>query len=322
VNKQVRVIDVTAACGTAERISCAVTVTSPDPANLPVSPLVMFAWPGGGYNRGYFDLQAVADGNYSQAEFHAANGVIFVACDHVAVGDSTVPVSGLDHSDLARANRATAAAVLKGLRSGELIGGLGAVEPCAVVGMGQSYGGLLLTLAEAQEPLFDGVAMLGWSAIQTIVDPTNALGGPGWNEKARHGLSHPYRSIFHYDDVPDEIVAADLAGYPLRAFGEPLPPWGARWMPGGPNAKLSRGPLDPGIVKAEAAAITCAVFVGNGERDTCANPRLEPVAYVNSRDVTTYVLPRAAHMHNFAGSRRLLWGRLQSWASGLSVHYY
>jgi len=117
-------IDVTAACRTEERIDCAVTVIAPEPAEIRSAPVVMFGWPGGGYNRSYFDLHVAGAEGYSQAEFHAGAGVIFVACDHVAVGDSTVPNAGLDHPDIARANRAVVAALVEELRNGALLEGL------------------------------------------------------------------------------------------------------------------------------------------------------------------------------------------------------
>src|SRR5581483_7040282 len=126
----------------------------------------MYGWPGGGYNRKYFDLQISAKSSYSQAEFHVVNGGIFVACDHVGVGDSAIPNGALDNYGLAKANQTAALEILRRLKDGTAIEGLAPIRPAAVIGMGQSYGGLLLTLAEAAEPLFDGVAMLGWSGIQ------------------------------------------------------------------------------------------------------------------------------------------------------------
>lgn len=84
--------------------------------------------------------------------------------------------------------------------------------------MGQSYGGLLLTLLQAEHGLFEGVAMLGWSGICTQVKnssgadnvaPPNALAA----EDLDSGLRHPYRRSFHFDDVPEDIVAEDLHGH-------------------------------------------------------------------------------------------------------------
>jgi hypothetical protein len=72
------------------------------------------------------------------------------------------------------------------------------------------------------------------------------------------------------------------------------------------------------VVVGEAAAIEVPVLVANGEVDVCPNPRSEPAAYVSSTDITTFVVPRSGHMHNFAGTRHLLWRRIESWAGGVA----
>ncbi len=116
--------------------------------------------------------------------------------------------------------------------------------------------------------------------------------------------------------MPEDIVAEDLLGYPAR-IGVPVPAWGTPFMPGGPNFAPERGPLGPKVVTDEAAAIDVPVFIANGEIDVCPDPLAEPTAYPNAPDVTTMVLPRASHMHNFAGTREILWKRLESWAHGI-----
>ena len=40
--------------------------------------------------------------------------------------------------------------------------------------------------------------------------------------------------------------------------------------------------------------------------------------YTGSPDVTLYVLPNAAHCHNFASTRTQLWDRIGLWAGGLT----
>ena len=55
----------------------------------------------------------------------------------------------------------------------------------------------------------------------------------------------------------------------------------------------------------------------SGERDTCPDPHAEPTAYRRSDDITVSITPAMAHMHNFAGTRRLMWDRLASWAHGI-----
>jgi hypothetical protein len=48
-----------------EALFAAVTVFAPDPAAIPASPITWFAWPGGGHNRRYFDLQMPGGEGYS-----------------------------------------------------------------------------------------------------------------------------------------------------------------------------------------------------------------------------------------------------------------
>jgi alpha-beta hydrolase superfamily lysophospholipase len=308
-------IDVTETAGFGERLHTSATVYLP--AVVRNRPVAMFAWPGGGYNRHYFDLQLPGRSGHSQAEHHTGRGIIFVACDHLAVGDSSVPKSAFNHADLGRVNAATAASIIERLKAGTLHPAVAAVPDLVPLGIGQSYGGLLLTVLQANHPTFAGVGFLGWSGINTVVphnreDPLVADIFTG----RVPGLQHPYKRAFHWDDVPEEIVAVDLDGYPFRNNGAPVPPWAAPYMPGGPNVALERPPLGPAVVE-EASRITVPVFVGVGERDTCPDPHAEPTAYPKSRDITVSITPAMAHMHNFAGTRGLLWERLASWAQAI-----
>src|SRR5271165_4950148 len=82
-------IDVTSALPLAGPLTMAASVYLPDPATVASPPVVMFASPGGGYSRGYFDLQFDGRPGYSQAQYHAAQGMIVVAYDHLGVGEST-----------------------------------------------------------------------------------------------------------------------------------------------------------------------------------------------------------------------------------------
>jgi hypothetical protein len=43
----------------------------------------------------------------------------------------------------------------------------------------------------------------------------------------------------------------------------------------------------------------------------------EPAAFHSCRDLTLFLLPRSAHMHNFAPTRALLWDRLERWIASL-----
>ena len=50
-----------------------------------------------------------------------------------------------------------------------------------------------------------------------------------------------------------------------------------------------------------------------GKHDVVPDPWLEPKAYRSATDITVFVAPRMAHMHNFAGTRELLWRRIHTW---------
>lgn len=298
----------------------AVTIVCPPDPVAPGGPVVFFAWPGGGYNRHYYDLQLPGRSGYSQAEYHAARGIYFVACDHPGVGESDIPDVAFSHADTARVNAALVRTVMEELRKGSLDDRIPPLTDIRAFGLGQSYGGLLLTVLQAADPIFDGVAMLGWSAICTEVNANSGDGAAplpsqfAGNEVANQGLQHPYRRAFHYDDVPEDIVAEDMRGYPFRE-GVPVPKWAAVHMPGGPKFAPERGPLGPGVVVMEAASIQVPVFIGSGEVDTLPDPRSEPSAYSSSTDITLMILARSAHMHNFAGTRQQLWRRLHDWAA-------
>ena len=310
-------IEVPGAAGGGERLYTAVTVTWPE--RLPGRQLAIFAWPGGGYNRRYFDLEIPGHAGYSQAEHHAHHGVITVACDHLGVGDSSVPACALDHADLAGANAATAACLLRGLREGTISADLPALPGLAAVGVGHSYGGLLLTLLQASQPLFAGVGMLGWSGVNTVipVDASDPLVADIHVARVP-ARQHPYRDAFHWNDEPEDIVLADLEGYPFRLAGAPMPSWGTPYMPGGPNLAPERPP-NGAVTSAQAAQIHVPVLIAVGERDVCPDPWAEPGAYRNSADVTLLVVPRMAHGHNFAGTRALLWDRIEAWARTITA---
>lgn len=306
--------DVTAAVGTGETLRTAATVVVPEPSERAARPVVYFGFPGGGYSRGYYDLHPPGHPGYSQAEHHVGRGDVFVACDHLGVGESDVPEVPLDFEAVGRANAATARDVLRRLAAGELDPEGAPIEAAAAVGLGQSFGGFVLTIGQAIDPCFDAVGMLGWSGIETV---------PPWPEDvdleamftgtAGDGLDHPMRAVFHHDAEVEELVVLDMTrsgGMGSRAG------WGADHAPGGPAVSGARGPLGPGVVAVEAAAIAVPVLVLCGEIDVVADPWSEPTAYRGSHDVTVAVFGQMAHMHNFAPTRADAWARIHSWAHG------
>ena len=300
----------------------AVSIHAPDDPE-PGAPLVV-GFPGGGYAREYYNLQLAGHAGYSQAEHHTAAGHVVVVIDHLGVGDSSpADLTSLTFESLAAANAGVTAEVISRLRARELDPALPALKPVRVIGVGQSLGGAVLTVHQANHPTFDAVAFLGWSALQTILPtpPDKAAAEYVAPERgsavapefvagaARSAKWGDFGYAFHYDDVPDDIVGADIGpNAPIRE--EPIPPWASATTP-----TCAVTALSPGVVAAEAGRIATPVFIGSGERDVVPDPRAEPSAYRSSSDITVAVITRMAHMHNFASTRRQLWDRLTAWYS-------
>jgi len=323
-----RRVDATGSSDLEGELQTAVTVHLPDAITGPAT--IFFGWPGGGFGRRYFDVQVVP--GYSQAAFHTESGDVFVSCDHLATGDSMHPadVLSLTYEQLAAANHATAIAILDQLRSGTFEPGIPPIDVRAAMGMGQSMGGCLLTVQQANHRTFDGVAFLGWSGIFTnfpspdgtrvtypmprrgtdlvpIADKVLGVVAPDEEQ---------YRFCFHYPGEDPALVEPDLASYrPYTGVvrGDERTPWGSATTP--PCAITM---MTDGAVAAEAAAIDVPVFVGCGERDTVPDPWAEPTAYRGSTEITISVTPEMAHMHNFARTRAHLWYRLANFAAGLN----
>jgi alpha-beta hydrolase superfamily lysophospholipase len=331
-------VDVTAAADLGQQAHTAVTVVLPDNGQQAGPAVVCFALPGAGYSRAYYTFDMPGSGDGGEAGWHAARGWIFVAVDTLGVGQATVPEvtggRGLSYEVLARANRETVAAVLARLSEGSVDPGFPPVRDPAVLGIGQSMGGGFTIALQGQHHVYDGVGILGYSAFHTHVPTrpgTPPFGFPWTTRSAdpRHpvvlngaalaerqlqhplrdrtaGDEHPLAWAFHYDDVPPEIVAADLAGY----GGGPLEVWRSATTPD----QAGLGAV-PGVVASEAAAITEPVLIAMGERDVVPDPWLEPKAYRSATDISLFVCPRMAHMHNFASTRVEFWQRIHAWGN-------
>ena len=71
--------------------------------------------------------------------------------------------------------------------------------------------------------------------------------------------------------------------------------------------------MTPGFAQLFAHRIDSPLFLAFGEFDVSVDPRAEATGYPGSFDITIVVVPRMAHMHNFAETRALLWGRFLEW---------
>ena len=322
-----RHIDVTAAAGLGQTIELAATIFLPDPSRLPARPLAIFAAPGGGYSRGYLDLRFANHQCYSEAEHHVSRGMIYVAIDHVGVGESSLPdLARISFQTLAATHDSCVGQIAAGLRAGALSERFPPCPNLFTVGMGQSMGGGVAILAQGRFATFDAIAPCGVSAIHTVLpqrtpaevehgkarfaDLRQDAAGRGAATVSHETMSHEgvdYLYPFHWEDVPADILEADMqGGYPVRRTA---PPFGSATIP-----HCAVQMMTPGCFADDSARITAPVFIGLGERDTCPDPHAEPKAYPSSRDVSLFIVPTMAHMHNFASTRRQLWDRLHGWA--------
>ncbi|HUD27266.1 MAG TPA: hypothetical protein VMQ93_00230 [Novosphingobium sp.] len=348
-------IDVSDAVGLGVTAVVSATVVLPAPDTLPARPVVCFAMPSSSYARGYYTCALpgapTAPDIGAQAAFHAERGWIFVAldwlgCDAAPAGEdarangarSAIDPEDLGYGVLAAAAHAAQAEIVLRLANGLLAPGYPPVAGACVIGIGQSLGGALLVCQQARHGSFDGVAVLGFSAVHS--HPATPPGGApvvvAWYprdarlDECREPLNAaalaaalapsgtaPAQAAweavawgFHYDDVPVEVVEQDLAHYEGIARGGdpdgPSPPWYARRTP----QRAARSTLTPGVVATEAAAITVPVLAAMGVRDLVPDPRGEPRAYASACSVDLFVCPRMGHVHNMAGTRALLWDRI------------
>lgn len=312
-------LDVSPAAGLGEPASLAVTVHLPDPAAGASPPVVCFTKPGAGFARGYFTIDLPGPGCGAQAEWHARRGWIFVSVDHLGVGDSSAhDLRCTDYATLAAAADAAEREVLARLGAGTLVDGFPALAGALVLGLGQSMGGCLTVFQQARHRTYDGIAVLGFGvADQTVpVRPGDDPFVMPWiprdaldvvlNEPhlaATGAQDHRAKSTWSwfYDDV--DVAAAHPTG------DGPVPAWQSLTVPG-----VVRSIMTPGVVAPEAAAIDVPVLVAFGERDVCGDPKGEPRAYRSATSIDLFICPRMAHMHNFAGTRELLWRRIDTWA--------
>ncbi|MCB2061727.1 MAG: hypothetical protein R3E09_10455 [Novosphingobium sp.] len=337
--KQVELsIDVTDAAGLDQPAHVAATVVLPEPAMLGSPAIICFARPSSSYSRGYYTYELPGPAKGAQATFHADRGWIFAALDMLGCGGSSQhDLDRLDYATLAAAAHAAEQEILLRLANGVLLEDYPPVHQPVAIGIGHALGAGLTIYQQARHRSYAGIATLGFSAVhshpstppgaQPIVaawfprdaapedcaEPLNARalarateGGP--QDSAWTSLAWG----FHYDDVPQEVVEQDLRHYAAvaeehsQAGEHEIMPWNSTVTP----RCAARSTLTPGVVATEAAVLTVPVLCAMGVRDLVPDPLGEPRAFRSARSIDLFVCPRMGHVHNFAGTRALMWERI------------
>jgi pimeloyl-ACP methyl ester carboxylesterase len=201
------------------------------------------------------------------------------------------------------------------IEAGDLVAGLAATSNCRVLGIGHSVGGAVITTGQALFETFDGVGILGTTNLwpkhlqtppegstpeqlrERTIENLKLLIGDKWDEVYFKVDRAKVRHWFHLDDVPEEVVAADVAAATFTA----------RMVAVDTQTPLKRVAL--------AGRIAVPVLFALGEVDASPDPAREAAIYRASRAVTFYELPRSAHCHNFASTRHQLWDRIGDWSA-------
>src|SRR4051794_2401566 len=282
---------------------------------------IIVCWPGGSYDRSYWDAHIERYPGYSAAEHLVARGLLVVNADHLGVGRSSRPadVDRVDLDLMAAANDAFAREVRRRLAAGDLDERIPPLNDVPFVGAGHSLGGLICVVTQANHQTYDAIANLGYThgskdALEAtemggFSDPeaprraaeeqAKAFFGSTWDEGYGVPPREPNHGWLYAPDVPPEVITADdrtVAARPREPYVEAL---------------------TAGQTVRYAAAVTSPVMIAFGDRDVPARPRDDAGFYTAAADITVLTLRDSAHCHNFASRRQLLWDRLAAWAEGV-----
>jgi pimeloyl-ACP methyl ester carboxylesterase len=302
------------------------TVVAPSTTDVKEAPVALVCVPGMSYRRTYWDLQIEGETGYSFAEHAAALGQIVVTLDNIGTGDSSPPAGGGDvgYTELGTAIAEASKVIAARVADGTLVAGLEAVADARMVGVGHSMGAGTAVAALALGAPWRAVAPLGFPALgapflfdgapEDAVDTVEKrrdwaretiavtmLGRRFDDIETFFMIDRPsYNYIFYGDDVPESVIAADIA----LATVAPRMAWLDAVQPR-ESAGYVRGTQVP-------------VFLAYGTREFTMTPRAEASAFESCNDITTVVLENTAHCHNLAGSRTRLWDRLCGWAEAVA----
>jgi pimeloyl-ACP methyl ester carboxylesterase len=272
---------------------------------------VLCCSPGGGCTGQYFDLGEPGSG-FSFAQYAVGSGVACILIDNLATGQSSPDANPwVSPQSVARANAEGFALATEELRSR-----LPASVRLASVGIGHSMGAMLTLMAQAMIGQHVAVACLGFtpSGLPSVLSPDElhiANAGPVSYDTllrlARQRFSdsgQPPAEQQTKIPFPFTLPGTDPAGRKALAATAtnllPLP------------ATLS---LLPGNVVQYIRQITAPVFIGGGDHEPWHKAAEIVPIFEGSNDISFYSLTNAAHNHNVAPTRELLWQRMLGWAA-------
>lgn len=296
----------------------AVTVTTPEAGRLSDPPRVYFCVPGGGLDRGYFDLRAGAGTRFSFAVQMADRGGITVAIDPLGIGGSTRPRRGFELTAEAHA-RALArlhATLCDRLHAGRLLALLPPLPELVGIGVGHSLGGLMVLLQQDVAASFEALALLGFgthglpAALDDELrafagDPAGAHGNA--MRLARGRFAEPYPALA-VDGRGREIYGGRADPHALEAMRACRAPL---------LATVAVFALIPGSSLPAAARVDVPVLLVTGDEDLCAPARELAASFPRSPAVSTVELAATGHSHFAFASVDELFPRIATWAASL-----
>jgi alpha-beta hydrolase superfamily lysophospholipase len=295
----------------------AITVTA-EPSRLGGAPPVFFCVPGGGLDRGYYDLRAGGP-RFSFAAQMAKRGGICIAIDPLGIGGSTRPRHGFE---LTAELHAVALARLKQqvcarLRAGNLTASLPPLPGLRSIGVGHSVGARLLLFQQDTEPGYDALVLLGFGTggLPAVLDD-ELRGYAGDAAGARANAVRLTRGRY-----TDPYPALEVEGRGRKIYGGRPDPQALAAMRG------CRAPLlatvavlvmIPGSSAPQAARIDVPVLLAAGDSDLCGPVRELGACFPLSPHVSVIELAATGHSHFAFPSVDELFPRIAAWAAALT----
>jgi pimeloyl-ACP methyl ester carboxylesterase len=298
----------------------AVTVTAPEAARLADPPLVFFCTPGGGLDRGYYDLRACVGTRFSFAVQMAERGFLTVAIDPLGVGGSTRPTRGFEltadvhASALGRLHETICAK----LRTGNLLARLPPLPGLLSVGVGHSVGALLTLFQQDAAQSYDALALLGFgtgglpSALD--VELSAYSGDPAGTRAdvvrlARRRYADPY-PLLEVDGRAREIYGGRADPHALQAMRACRAPL---------LATIAVFVIIPGSSAPEAGRVDVPLLLAAGDSDLCGPAQKLAAGFPRSPAVTVLELAATGHSHFAFPSVDELFPRMAAWAGTLAA---